>query len=151
MKFFQFIFSLFSVLYILSGCNASVEKAKPSLNDSSKIIAPEVGYISPEDFVRYHNGVKEFFEKKLLKRGFNGGILVAKEGRVIFEEYAGYANLKTKDTLTKNSAFHLASVSKTFTAMAVLKLVEMNKLSLSDSLQKFFPEFPYKNVSVRKH
>ena len=150
MKFFQFIFSFLSLFYILSGCSASADKVKPSLNDSSKIIAPEPGYISPEDFTRYHNGVKEFFEQKLLKRGFNGGILVAKEGRVIFEEYAGYANIKTKDTLTKNSAFHLASVSKTFTAMGVLKLVEMNKLSLSDSLQKFFPEFPYKGITVRE-
>jgi CubicO group peptidase (beta-lactamase class C family) len=85
----------------------------------------------------------------LLRTGFNGGILVAKKGEVIFEDYHGFYNLRKKDTLTKHSAFHLASVSKTFTAMATLKLVEMGKLSLDDDVKKFFPNFPYDNVKVK--
>ena len=86
----------------------------------------------------------------LYARGFNGAILVAKKGRVIFEDYHGYFNLFKKDSLTAHSAFHLASVSKTFTAMATLKLVEMGKLKLDDDVKKFFPGFPYDNVTVKQ-
>lgn len=150
MKFLSFIFSVFFLSILLLGCGSSAKKVNPPKADSVAIIAPPVGNISPEDFKRYHDGVKEYYEQKLIKRGFNGGILVAKEGQVIFEAYHGFANLKTKDPLNKHSAFHLASVSKTFTAMAVLKLAEMNKLKLSDSLQKFFPAFPYKEITVRE-
>jgi len=75
--------------------------------------------------------------------------LVAKKGNIIFEDYHGYFDMKTKEPLTKRSPFHLASVSKTFTAMATLKLAELGKLSLEDSVQKFFPAFPYKGVTVK--
>ena len=61
----------------------------------------------------------------------------------------GYGNYAVKDTLTTQSSFQLASVSKTFTSAAILKLVEQGKLSLDDTLQKFFPELPYHNITVR--
>ena len=149
MKFLSFIFSVFFLSVLVFGCGSSAKKVKPPKADSLVIIAPEPGYISPEDFKRFHDGVKDYYENKLVKRGFNGGILVAKSGRVIFEDYHGFANFKTKDTLTKHSAFHLASVSKTFTAMAILKLAEMKKVSLEDSLQKFFPALPYQGITVK--
>lgn len=149
MKFLSFIFSIFFLSILISGCGSSAKKTELLKVDSVVVIAPEPGYISPEDFERYHNGVKDYYENKLLKRGFNGAILVAKAGRVIFEDYHGFANFKTKDSLTKHSAFHLASVSKTFTAMAILKLVEMKQLSLQDSLQKFFPALPYPGITIK--
>ena len=149
MKFLSFIFSVFFLSVLISGCGSSAKKTEPHKLDSVDVIAPEPGYISPEDFVRFHDGVKEYYENKLVKGGFNGGILVAKNGRVIFEDYHGYANFKTKDSLTKHSAFHLASVSKTFTAMAILKLAERKQLSLQDSLQKFFPALPYPGITVK--
>ena len=68
-------------------------------------MAPVPGNISPEDFNRYYNGVKDFYEKNLVGRGFNGGILVAKNGRVIFEDYHGYYNLQKKDSLNKPQRF----------------------------------------------
>ena len=98
---------------------------------------------------RYYNAIKEFYDKDFVAKGFNGAILVAKKGRVIFEDYHGYFNLFKKDSLTSHSAFHLASVSKTFTAMATLKLVEMGKVNLDDDVKKFFPGFPYDNVTVK--
>ncbi len=89
------------------------------------------------------------YDSLLLKRGFNGGILIAKNGEVLLEDYHGYADMKTKDTIDTSTAFHIASVSKTFTGMAVLKLWEEHKLNLDDSLQVFFPQFPYHGITVR--
>lgn len=89
------------------------------------------------------------YDSILLKHRFNGSILVAKNGEVLLEDYHGYANPLTKDSITPSTTFHLASVSKTFTGMAIMKLAEENKLHLDDSLQTFFPNFPYQGITVR--
>ena len=58
----------------------------------------------------------------LIKKGFNGSILVAKDGAIIYEKYVGYADLRKKDSLTAATPLHIASTGKTFTAMAMLRL-----------------------------
>lgn len=141
-----FILVIFSIL--INTCNSG--SASKSVNkDSSIYIAPLPGKIPKPEFDRYNNEVKDFYYKDFIARGFNGAILVAKKGRVIFEDYHGYFNLQKKDSLTPASPFHIASVSKTFTAMAVLKLAELNKLGLNDDVKKYFPAFPYDNVTIK--
>ncbi len=92
--------------------------------------------------------IEEIFRKKRLA-GFNGNVLIAQKGVVLYKKSFGYAHLKEKDTLRADHAFQLASLSKPFTAVAVLKLYEANKISLSDSVQQFFPDFPYHNVTIQ--
>ena len=99
---------------------------------------------------RYSASIRSFFEKNFGSRGFNGSYLVAKEGEIIAEEYSGYRDpvLKTNE-LGEHDAFHLASVSKTFTGMAVLKLWQDGKLNLDDDLSLFFDKFPYPGTTVK--
>ena len=136
---------------IFASCNTgNANKLKETVRDTTaRYIPPAAGVIAKDEFNRYHNAVQDFYNNTLLRSGFNGGIVVAKKGTVIFEGYHGYFNLFKKDSLTPHSAFHLASVSKTFTAMATLKLIEMGKLKLDDDVKKFFPSFPYDNVTVK--
>lgn len=89
------------------------------------------------------------YDSLLVRRAFNGGIIVAKNGEILLEEYQGYADFSTKDTITPNTPFHLASISKTFTGIATLKLVEEKKLNLMDSIQQYFPDFPYHNITIK--
>ncbi|UYQ95193.1 beta-lactamase family protein [Chitinophaga horti] len=89
------------------------------------------------------------YAEKLKRSGFNGAILVARKGVVLYENYNGFEDFKTRTPLTDSSSFQLASVSKTFTGMAIMHLVEKAQLSLEDSLQHFFPDFPYKGITVR--
>jgi len=103
----------------------------------------------PPDLSRYVNAIENFYEEKFDKPSFNGSFLVAKNGHIIFERYKGFGDFSKKDSLTEHHAFHIASISKTFTAMAVLKLMEEGKLSLSDTLGRFFPSFPYPGVTVK--
>ncbi|MBV9962136.1 MAG: beta-lactamase family protein [Parafilimonas sp.] len=105
--------------------------------------------ISQQQIAEYANAVNDFYEKKLVKTGFNGAILVAKNGQIVFEKYKGFSNFRTKDSINEHTPFHLASISKTFTGMAVLKLGEEGKLSLDDSLQKYFPELPYHGITIK--
>jgi CubicO group peptidase (beta-lactamase class C family) len=93
--------------------------------------------------------IEGFFAKRHKVDGFNGSVMVAKDGKVIYSGAYGYSNVSQKDTLTTQTPIQLASVTKTFTASAILQLVEMRLISLDDTLQKFFPEFPYKNITVK--
>jgi CubicO group peptidase (beta-lactamase class C family) len=90
-----------------------------------------------------------FFARRHKFAGFNGNVLVLKAGHVLYKGCFGYCNYATKDTLDAQTAFQIASSSKPFTSTAVLRLVDEGKLSLTDTLGKFFPGFPYRNVTVQ--
>jgi len=94
------------------------------------------------------NKIDSFFSDREQKRQFNGTILFADQGNVIIKKAYGYANIKKRDSLQLNSAFQLASISKPLTALAILWLEDRGYLSLRDSIQRFFPKFPYKNINV---
>ncbi|MEN0056387.1 MAG: serine hydrolase [Mucilaginibacter sp.] len=79
----------------------------------------------------------------------NGNVLVADQGQVIYKKSFGYADIANKILNTDHSAFFLASVSKTITSTAVLQLVQKNKIRLDNPLKKYFPQFPYPDITVR--
>lgn len=81
---------------------------------------------------------------------FNGNILIAEKGNIIFNKSYGKANEETGEMLNENSQFELASVSKQFTATAIMILKERNQLSLDDPLTKYFPELVnYNKVTIK--
>lgn len=80
---------------------------------------------------------------------FNGNVLVADKGEIIFQKSFGFADFDSQRMLNDSSVFELASVSKQFTATGILLLIDKEKLSLTDSLRKFFPELPYSNITIR--
>jgi CubicO group peptidase (beta-lactamase class C family) len=82
--------------------------------------------------------------------GFNGNVLVAKGGQIIYQNSFGYANYTTKTALNENSVFDCGSIAKEFTAMGILLLKDKGLISYSDSLRKFFPQLPYMNVSIQQ-
>ena len=82
------------------------------------------------------------------KTFFNGSVLVANKGNVIHKNNYGYADLRKKTPLTDSSIFHLASVSKQFTAAAILILVDEKKLKLTDKLRDFYPQLPYEGITI---
>ena len=71
-----------------------------------------------------------------------GSVLVAKEGSVVFERSYGWANLEWKIPHTAATKFRLGSVTKQFTAAAILLLEEKGKLKLDDPLSRFVPSAP---------
>lgn len=80
---------------------------------------------------------------------FNGNVLVVEHGKVVYQGALGTADPRTKDPLQLNSVFRLASVSKQFTAMAIMILKEDGKLSYDQELKEFFPELPYDGITIR--
>ena len=79
-------------------------------------------------------------------------VIVIHNGKPVFAKGYGLADLVTRTPCTTNTNFRLASVSKQFTAMAVLMLADRGKLKLDERLTDFFPEFPAygKQITVQQ-
>ena len=73
---------------------------------------------------------------------FTGAVLVARKGRVLFRGAYGMSNYELRVPNSPAIRFHIASVSKPFTAMAILQLEEQGRLSVSDPVTRFVPDFP---------
>jgi len=72
-----------------------------------------------------------------------GGVVgVIKNGKIIFIKAYGLSNFETKELNTTSTLFNLGSVSKQFTAAAILMLAKERKLSLKDDIRKYLPDFP---------
>lgn len=88
--------------------------------------------------------------KKCYENGqFNGSVLVAENGKVIYNEAFGIANPESKEKLKNNTAYNLASVTKQFTCMGIMLLKERGDLSYEDDIQKYIPELPYMGITIR--
>src|SRR5947207_7741464 len=74
-------------------------------------------------------------------RDFSGSVLIAREGRVLFRKSYGMANYEWDIPNSESTKFHIASVSKTFTAAAILRLEQQGKLKLNDPLSRYVPDF----------
>ncbi len=77
-------------------------------------------------------------------------VLVSQGGKVLFEKGYGYASLENQIPVTPETKFRIGSITKQFTAAAILRLQEQGKLSVNDPLLKYFPDFP-KGSEVKLH
>ena len=93
--------------------------------------------------------IDSFIQQLHKTRGFNGDVLVAKNGKIIYEKAIGWADYLHRDSLKINSQFELASVTKTMTSTAILMLMERGKLKLNQTVKDFFPDFPYDGITIK--
>lgn len=75
-------------------------------------------------------------------------VIVVKDGKVIFRKGYGMANLELGVPVEPDMVFRLGSVTKQFTAVAILMLAEQGKLSLDDDITKFLPDYPAKTHRI---
>jgi CubicO group peptidase (beta-lactamase class C family) len=75
-------------------------------------------------------------------------VLIAKEGKIILEKGYGTANLELDVAMKPEMVFRIGSITKQFTAIAILQLVEKGELALSDSIQKFIKNFHFKGKTI---
>jgi CubicO group peptidase (beta-lactamase class C family) len=122
---------------------------KKSVEDSLDYYPPTPQNIPKGEFRKLFNAINAYYDSTLLQKGFNGQFLVAKGGTIIAEKYNGLQYINKGDSITAHTAFHIASVTKTLTAGAILKLWEQGKLSIDDSLTKYFPGFPYPSITIK--
>jgi len=128
---------------IAFGCKSNEQKVQAQyINNLRQMPAGERKF--------YADSIGYYMDTMLNQTGFSGGILVAKNGTILYEHYQGYADAGQQNPINDSTPFHVASTSKTFTSTAILQLMQLGKLKLSDSLQLFFPSFPYKGITLQQ-
>jgi CubicO group peptidase (beta-lactamase class C family) len=138
-------------LLLLASCSS---KHNDNNNNSKKISAPVITPFDPKALLAYDpknedKKIDNVMMELHRTRSFNGNVLVAKHGKIIYEKAIGWADYLHRDSLKINSQFELASVTKTMTSTAILLLMERGKLKLDDSVKQFFPDFPYSGITIR--
>lgn len=93
--------------------------------------------------------LKSYFEKAYAQKRFHGVVIITEKDKILHQGAYGYANLSRKDTLSMESSFQLASVSKIFTAVAIMILYEDCKLDFEDKVQQHLPDFPYEKLKIK--
>lgn len=139
-------FFIFLILFGLIACSSVESKRvkeaeKQKLTDSVRLV------YDPENA---DPRIDEFMKRLHSRSGFNGNVLIAKKGKIIYRNSFGWADYLHRDSLKITSQFELASVSKPLTATGALILVEQGKLRLHQTVNDFFPEFPYEGVTVEQ-
>ena len=81
---------------------------------------------------------------------FSGSVMITEKGKVIYQNSKGYANIDKKILNGPTTNFSLASLSKVFTAIAVMQLKEKGKINLDDLLIKYLPGFPFSEITIRQ-
>lgn len=93
--------------------------------------------------------IRQLVDEILVKNKFNGSVLIGYKDYILYQNAMGLASLRQRNLLTEETPFQLASVSKSFTALSVLLLVQEGRVRLDEPLKTYIPEFPYPAVTVR--
>jgi len=96
----------------------------------------------------YSNDLDNIFDSVFKADEPGGAVLIAKDGKVIYEKGFGVEDITTKKPISNNTLFNVGSISKTFVAFGILQLAKENKLSIDDDIYKYFPDF--KDSSIAK-
>lgn len=154
MKFSKSLFFLLVSAFILFSC-----KKESSEEEIIKTTLPNYGNVDLDKVFNRKDGklenkdsiismIDHYYKNVWEKGDLWGGFIVAKGDEILYESYRGFAQGKDQEPINDTIALHVASISKSLTAMATLKLVEAGKINLEDPLTKYFPKFPYPKVTV---
>jgi len=137
----------FFVLFYFSSLLTGIRIGNTPILDQNRVMA--IGANTPPLPSEKMELVSQRMEKILKKYRFNGSIVLSLKGYPIYSNAVGLADFTHRDSLTTQAPFQLASVSKSFTAMAIMILKERGLLQFDDTVKKHIPEFPYDKITIR--
>lgn len=147
MRFTRYIPYILSPLLLLS-CKNEGRHLADNLSGNNDSVT-HFNTVSEAYKTSKHNSVDNFYKKLWPKDDLSGGMLVAKNGEIIYETYGGFSNRSKKEEINENTPIHIASVSKVLTAALVLKLIDKDKLSLDQKVNTILPTFPYDGITIK--
>jgi CubicO group peptidase (beta-lactamase class C family) len=95
--------------------------------------------------------VDAFFNNEIKEDYPGAAVLIAKDGKILYENAYGYADIGNKLSIRLDTKFRIGSITKQFIATAILKLQVQGLLSVNDSLSKYIPDFPRGNEVTIHH
>lgn len=90
----------------------------------------------------------ELIKQRLSSVGPGGVVLVAQKGQIIYKKAFGISDLQSQKTMQADMVFRIGSMTKQYTAIAILQLAEQGKISLRDTIQKYVKEFPSRGYPI---
>lgn len=151
------VFILFLFLGFIWGCKEKAPNERREEEFQDKTLAYPIFLEQPklekltkaktQDSVQ--NTLEAFYQQLWVNNAVSGGLLIAEKGEILFEKYLGYENFLSLKKMQENSPVHLASISKVFTSLAILKLVEHGLIKLDEPVMKILPNFIDKDITVR--
>ncbi len=148
-KIFLIILTLLFVLLVYLANTDSPKKVKKLKFKESPSIGRVVKSTTNKKYIAKTKKLKKYFEKRHKVNGFSGNVLFAIDGNIVYENAFGYSDRKKKKENKLDTKFQVASVTKPFTTYAIMLLKQEGELSYQDSIQKFFPDFPYKGITIK--
>ena len=95
--------------------------------------------------------VDALISEKYAKDGPGISLLIAKNGKTIYKNQQGLANMELQVPINENSVFEIGSITKQFTSVSILMLEEQGKLNLNDEITKYIPDYPTKGQKITIH
>jgi CubicO group peptidase (beta-lactamase class C family) len=144
----RYFFSLFQVLtfsLILNSCSSKeIKKVERTVEDDKSDSLAMI-----YDPKKADKKIDAFMKNLHRTRNFNGNVLVAKQGKIVYQNAIGWADYLRRDSLQIDYQFELASVSKPMTATAILMLIDRGKIRLNQTVKDFYPNFPYEGITIK--
>jgi len=106
--------------------------------------------ITTISFAQQKSTLESYMDAQASINNFSGTVLITKKDSILLKKSYGLADYEWNISNTIDTKFSLASVSKQFTAIAIMQLVEKGKISLNDKLSKYYPNFPKGNLITVK-
>jgi CubicO group peptidase (beta-lactamase class C family) len=141
---------LLLILFISCNMNTKSKAKPPLLGNPPKFSKIDLQFTDTNtaDMKRIIRSLDTFYAARVAG-GFNGSVLVASKGKVLYERYFGYAQIENGLMVSKETPTQLASTSKPFTAGAICLLKDRGLLAFDDLVTKYIPSFPYPEITVR--
>ncbi len=127
---------------ILSGCSQQPKHLNTVPKIEEEVVEQESLEMVSDVISSDYSSLAESLETYLIEQKFNGVALVASGNDIILLKGYGLANVEQQEEMTVNHQFQIASVSKSFVAVSILQLVEAGKITLDQTIDKYFPEMP---------
>jgi len=146
----QFVLKTVFVLGVATLLTCCTPAKDPEIQKPAPVAyTPPPPSLSVQEQKKFAALATRYFDSVFRRTSFNGSILIAKNGVVVYEKYLGYKNLRVKDPLTEHTPLQIASTSKTLTSAAVLQLIQQGKMALNDPVAKYIVGFPYPEITVK--
>ena len=127
---------------LLGGCARSTKMLNVVPKNETEVIEIETKEEVTPVFSSDYQTLATALDAYLVEESFNGVSLIASGDEIILFNSYGLANVENQEPLTVDYQFQIASVSKSFVAVSILQLVEARKLTLDQTIDKYFPDMP---------
>lgn len=122
------------------------------MRNSITIFAFLFCFLIPAFGQNQNDKVDTYIREKMKSRNIPGlSLAIMRDGKIVYSKAFGMANLELSIPATEKTVYHLASITKTFTAMATMMLVEEGKISLEDTISKHLSDLPgaWRPITIR--